>query len=73
LERGGVSRSRLTIFRLLREVCVQSVLGFESAIEISEKDGSIVLSAGSKFVRVEVMKAWNKILSVADDGDESRE
>jgi hypothetical protein len=42
------------------------------ALELSEKDGSIVLSAGSMFVTAEVMGAWNKILS-ADDGVESRE
>ncbi len=31
------------------------------ALELSEKDGSIVLSAGSMFVTAEVMMAWNKI------------
>ena len=31
------------------------------ALELSAKDGSIVLSAGSMFVTAEVMKAWNKI------------
>lgn len=31
------------------------------ALDLSEKDGSIVLSAGSMFVTAEVMKAWNKI------------
>jgi dihydrofolate synthase/folylpolyglutamate synthase len=30
------------------------------ALELSEKDGSIVLSAGSMFVTAEVMAAWNK-------------
>jgi dihydrofolate synthase/folylpolyglutamate synthase len=30
------------------------------ALEMSEKDGSIVLSAGSMFVTAEVMAAWNK-------------
>jgi dihydrofolate synthase / folylpolyglutamate synthase len=45
---------------------------FGRALELSEKDGSIVLSAGSMFVTAEVMGAWNKILS-ADDGVESRE
>jgi hypothetical protein len=44
---------------------------FERALELSEKDGSIVLSAGSMFVTAEVMMAWNKILS-AQDGVESR-
>jgi dihydrofolate synthase/folylpolyglutamate synthase len=38
---------------------VQSAL--ERALENSEKDGSIVLSAGSMFVTAEVMKAWNKL------------
>jgi dihydrofolate synthase/folylpolyglutamate synthase len=37
---------------------VESAL--ERALEISEKDGSIVLSAGSMFVTAEVMKAWNE-------------
>lgn len=45
---------------------------FERALELSEKDGSIILSAGSMFVTAEVMEAWNKILSV-EDGVESRE
>ncbi len=30
------------------------------ALELSEKDGSIVLSAGSMFVTAEVMAAWNR-------------
>jgi folylpolyglutamate synthase/dihydropteroate synthase len=34
---------------------------FARALELSEKDGSIVLSAGSMFVTAEVMQAWNKI------------
>ena len=34
---------------------------FGRALELSEKDGSIVLSAGSMFVTAEVMMAWNKI------------
>lgn len=33
------------------------------ALELSAKDGSIVLSAGSMFVTAEVMRAWNKIES----------
>ncbi len=33
---------------------------FERALELSEKDGSIVLSAGSIFVTAEVMKAWQE-------------
>jgi dihydrofolate synthase / folylpolyglutamate synthase len=44
---------------------------FERALELSEKDGSIVLSAGSMFVTAEVMVAWNKILP-AEYGVESR-
>jgi hypothetical protein len=31
------------------------------ALELSEKDGSIVLSAGSMFVTAEVMTAWDKM------------
>jgi len=34
---------------------------FARALELSQKDGSIVLSAGSIFVTAEVMVAWNKI------------
>lgn len=37
---------------------VESAL--ERALELSQNDGSIVLSAGSMFVTAEVMKAWNK-------------
>ena len=33
---------------------------FARALELSEKDGSIVLSAGSMFVTAEVMAAWKK-------------
>jgi folylpolyglutamate synthase/dihydropteroate synthase len=32
----------------------------ERALALSEKDGSIVLSAGSIFVTAEVMKAWQE-------------
>ncbi len=46
---------------------------FVRALENSEKDGSIVLSAGSMFVTAEVMKAWNKIKSDAGDGIGSKE
>jgi len=35
------------------------------ALELSKKDGSIVLSAGSMFVTAEVMRAWNKIISMS--------
>ena len=34
------------------------------ALELSAKDGSIVLSAGSMFVTAEVMRAWNKSMSL---------
>lgn len=37
---------------------------FARALENSEKDGSIVLSAGSMFVTAEVMKAWNQLMSL---------
>ena len=37
---------------------------FRRALELSEKDGSIVLSAGSMFVTAEVMKAWNHLVSL---------
>jgi dihydrofolate synthase/folylpolyglutamate synthase len=38
---------------------VEAALG--RALELSQKDGSIVLSAGSMFVTAEVMKAWQII------------
>jgi len=34
---------------------------FHRALQLSEKDGSIVLSAGSMFVTAEVMTAWDKV------------
>jgi dihydrofolate synthase/folylpolyglutamate synthase len=34
---------------------------FERALELSQKDGSIALSAGSMFVTAEVMAAWEKL------------
>ena len=34
---------------------------FHRALELSEKDGSIVLSAGSMFVTAEVMTAWDNL------------
>jgi dihydrofolate synthase / folylpolyglutamate synthase len=43
------------------------------ALELSAKDGSIVLSAGSMFVTAEVMKAWNQIKSDAAFGVGSKE
>lgn len=38
---------------------------FARALEMSEKDGSIVLSAGSMFVTAEVLAAWKKLTSGA--------
>ncbi len=35
---------------------------FARALELSEKDGSIVLSAGSMFVTAEVMTAWDNLI-----------
>ena len=43
------------------EVVSSVEAAFGRALELSEKDGSIVLSAGSMFVTAEVMMAWNKI------------
>jgi len=34
---------------------------FQRALELSEKDGSIVLSASSMFVTAEVMTAWDNM------------
>ena len=42
------------------EVVTPVDAAFRHALELSEKDGSIVLSAGSMFVTAEVMQAWNK-------------
>ncbi|HJR81433.1 MAG TPA: folylpolyglutamate synthase/dihydrofolate synthase family protein [Anaerolineales bacterium] len=38
------------------------------ALELSKKDGSIVLSAGSMFVTAEVMKAWKEISLTREKG-----
>ncbi len=46
----------------------------QRALEISEKDGSIVLSAGSMFVTAEVMRAWeerDKHRARASTGDQA--
>jgi dihydrofolate synthase/folylpolyglutamate synthase len=54
------------ILELARQVGLESEAAspvesaFARALENSEKDGSIVLSAGSMFVTAEVMRAWNK-------------
>jgi len=42
---------------------------FRRALELSEKDGSIVLSAGSMFVTAEVMTAWDRLAREAQIGD----
>jgi dihydrofolate synthase / folylpolyglutamate synthase len=65
------------IVELARQANVESEavspvqVAFGRALELSEKDGSIVLSAGSMFVTAEAMKAWNKILSVAETASEA--
>jgi hypothetical protein len=40
---------------------------FARALELSEKDGSIVLSAGSMFVTAEVIAAWQRRKSGVED------
>lgn len=42
--------------------CEGIEVAFRRALELSEKDGSIVLSAGSMFVTAEVMTAWDKLI-----------
>ncbi len=42
------------------ETVVPVVAALARALESSEKDGSIVLSAGLMFVTAEVMAAWQK-------------
>ncbi len=37
---------------------------FRHALDLSGKDGSIVLSAGSMFVTAEVMRVWNNLMSL---------
>ena len=55
------------IVELARQAGVQSEAvspvqaALRRALENSEKDGSIVLSAGSMFVTAETMRAWKKI------------
>jgi dihydrofolate synthase/folylpolyglutamate synthase len=51
-EQTGLAEKRETV------IPVESAL--RRALDLSEKDGSIVLSAGSMFVTAEVMKAWEK-------------
>jgi dihydrofolate synthase/folylpolyglutamate synthase len=54
------------------EVVIPVESALRHALEISEKDGSIVLSAGSMFVTAEVMKAWNKLEMSLRGGCSSR-
>ena len=42
---------------------------FRHALELSKKDGSIVLSAGSMFVTAEVMTAWDKLIRESEIGN----
>lgn len=53
------------------EAAIPVESAFMRALENSEKDGSIVLSAGSMFVTAEAMRAWNKILSVTETASEA--
>lgn len=59
------------IVELARQVGLESEAAipvesaFMRALENSEKDGSIVLSAGSMFVTAEAMRAWNKITDLS--------
>ena len=50
--------------QIKKRVKLANQAGLESALkralELSQNDGSIVLSAGSMFVTAEVMKAWKK-------------
>ena len=59
------------IIELARQVGLETESAFMRALENSEKDGSIVLSAGSMFVTAEAMRAWNKIFSVAEMASEA--
>ncbi|NWG07628.1 MAG: hypothetical protein HXY35_13180 [Chloroflexi bacterium] len=58
------------IIRLAEQAGVESEAAspvesaFRRALDLSAKDGSIVLSAGSMFVTAEVMKAWNNLMSL---------
>ena len=46
--------------KIPNEAAASVEAAFAQALDLSEKDGSIVLSAGSMFVTAEVMKAWKK-------------
>jgi dihydrofolate synthase/folylpolyglutamate synthase len=58
-----------TIRLLAQQAAVPHILvapvraAFERALRLSEKDGSIVLSAGSMFVTAEAMAAWQHMES----------
>ena len=61
-------RSRAPIQKLADQVGLESEImtpvktAFSRALDLSVKDGSIVLSAGSMFVTAEVMTAWDQTL-----------
>lgn len=65
--RHGKNEQISEIVELARQAEIESeaVSPVESALaralELSAKDGSIVLSAGSMFVTAEVMRAWNNL------------
>jgi dihydrofolate synthase/folylpolyglutamate synthase len=54
---------------LQSEIVIPVESAFSHALDLSAKDGSIVLSAGSMFVTAEVMTAWDKMkkLQVSDE------
>ena len=55
---------------LKSEIITPVESAFSRALDLSAKDGSIVLSAGSMFVTAEVMTAWENIKKI-QDSDES--
>jgi len=57
----GVIQELARQVEIPNEAAASVEVAFARALELSAKDGSIVLSAGSMFVTAEVMKAWNKI------------
>ena len=57
----GVIQELARQVEIPNEAAASVEVAFARALELSAKDGSIVLSAGSMFVTAEVMQAWNKI------------
>jgi folylpolyglutamate synthase/dihydropteroate synthase len=51
---------------LKSEIITPVESAFSHALDLSAKDGSIVLSAGSMFVTAEVMTAWDKLNKIWD-------